>query len=152
MIHSLASHRIWHRPHSAMLAFLRFVVGGIWLAGAAFNAFVTWSMSEPYAWLADDARTAPWRWFFRDVVAQQPEVWTALLIAGELTLGGLTLSRGRWAQAGLIGGVLFSVMLFSFGTAYTLMMGPYALLLYWLYRHDDRHSVLDLFHHHRLSS
>lgn len=125
------------RRHSLDLpAMLRIAVGLIWLAGAAWNLLVTWQMDDPYGWLADGARVAPWRWFFAEVVEAHPLPWTALLIMGEIVLGVLTLGRRSWARLGLAGGALFSAALFSFGTPYTLMMGPWALLLAWLARHD----------------
>jgi hypothetical protein len=144
MKHAAISPQVFRRSHFDAATFLRIAVGGIWLAGATWNAFVTWNMTDPYGWLADDARVAPWRWFFSEVVQSQPEFWTALLVAGEIALGLLTLGRGHWAKAGLIGGALFSIMLVSFGTPYTLMMAPYVVLLIWLYRHEARYSVLDL--------
>lgn len=120
----------------------RLVVGLIWLAGAAFNLFVTLRMARPFEWL-EESPVPLYRWFFRDVVGPNPEVWTVLLVAGEIALGVLTLARGGWARLGLAGGALFSAVLVSFGTAYTLIMGPYALLLLWLARKEYRHSPFD---------
>ena len=122
----------------------RIAVGLIWLAGAAFNLLVTWRLADPFGWLAEGSWFAPWRWFFGEVAGARPGFWIALLVAGEVTLGTLTLGRGRWARLGLAGGALFSIFLFSLGTTYTLMMGPYALLLAWLARHRFSHNALDL--------
>jgi hypothetical protein len=144
MAHATGSSHVLERPRDHANTLIRFLVGGIWVAGAAWNAFVTWSMTDPYSWLADDSVIPLWRWFFTDIVERQPDLWTALLIAGEVTLGLLTLGRNRWARMGLLGGALFSLLLFSLGTLYTLMMGPYALLLIWLSRHEHHRSVRDL--------
>lgn len=121
----------------------RIVVGFIWLAGAAFNMLVTWRMADPFGWLAEGSRFAPWRWFFGEVAGAHPAFWTALLIAGEIALGVLTLGRGDRARLGLAGGVLFSLFLLSLGTSYTLIMGPYALLLGRLARYRYGRSLLD---------
>ena len=149
MAHATGTTHLLERPRHHTVTLLRLVAGGTWLAGAAWNAFVTWGMADPYGWLADGSVIPLWRWFFTDVVEQQPGMWTALLIAGEITLGLLTLGRDRRARLGLQGGALFSLLLFSMGTPYTLMMGPWAVLLYWLSRQETRHnSLLDLMRVH----
>ena len=130
-------------PPSRTTDLTRLAVGLIWLGGAAFNLLVTWRMADPFGWLAEGSWLAPWRWFFGEVVGAHPAPWTALLIAGEIGLGVLTLGRGTRARLGLAAGALFSVFLFSLGTSYTLMMGPYALLLGWLARHEYRRSLTD---------
>lgn len=117
-------------------------VGGVWLAGAAFNLLVTRQMEDPYGWLADGSPIPVYRWFFGEVVAARPEAWTIALAIGEATIGICTLSRGRWSQAGLVGGAIFSGLLFSLATPYTLVMGPYALLLAWLDRRQQRSRSL----------
>jgi len=116
----------------------RAAVGLIWLAGAAVNAVVTLRMADPYGWLADGSRVRGYRWFFREVAGAHPTGWTLVLIAGEAALGVLTLSRGGWAKLGLAAGAMFSAVLASFSTPFTVVMGPYALLLAWLARHDGR--------------
>jgi hypothetical protein len=129
-----------HRGGGDGIPIARIAVGGIWLAGAAFNAFVTRRMEDPYGWLADGSPVPIYRWFFGDVVGAHPTAWTVALAAGEATIGALTLCRGRWAQLGLAGGALFSALLFSLATPYTLVMGPYALFLAWLARQEHRWS------------
>jgi len=107
------------------------VVGGIWLAGAAFNAGWTLRQPDPYTWL-EESLVRPYRWFFGEIAAQNPSFWTLALIAGETTLGLLTIAGGKWTRLGLLGGTLFSLFLFSLATPYTLMMGGYVALLAWL--------------------
>jgi hypothetical protein len=109
-------------------------IGLIWLAGAIWNLVVTRRMADPFGWLAKGSRFAPWRWFFGTVADSHRSFWLALLVVGEAALGVLTLGRGERARLGLAGGAVFSTFLFSLGTSYTLMMGPYALLLGWLAR------------------
>ena len=110
----------------------RIAVGLIWLGGAAFNALVTARMDDPFSWIVSESRIGPYRWFFGEIVAKQPVAWTLALVIGEAVLGLLTLTRGRPAVLGLVGGVIFSLLLFSMVTTYTVMMGPYALVLWWL--------------------
>ncbi|MDQ2682392.1 MAG: hypothetical protein M3Y37_02585 [Chloroflexota bacterium] len=112
----------------------RTVVGTIWLAGAAFNLTVTRGLERPYEWLAEGSAVPVYRWFFGEVVAAHPVAWTVALALGEAALGVLTLSPRRWATVGLAGSVLMSLFLFSLMTPYTMMMGPYALLVLLLLR------------------
>jgi hypothetical protein len=116
-------------------AFIRRVVGGIWLAGATFNVGWTLRQEEPWSWL-EESRLPTYRWFFGEVAGANPALWTVALIAGEVALGLLTLSQ-RWSRLGLISGALFSAFLFTLGTPYTLMMDGYALLLAWLARRAE---------------
>ena len=113
------------------------IVGGIWLAGAAFNAGWTTRQAAPFEWL-EESLFPPYRWFFGEVAAQSPVFWTVALVAGETALGILTIAGGKWTRLGLLGGVLFSLFLFSLATPYTTMMGGYALLLAWLLRRVTR--------------
>src|SRR5687768_7293038 len=119
---------------------LRMFVGVIWIAGAAFNAM--WTLRHPEFFgnegIAQDASLEIYRWFFGDVVARAPALWTALLILGEVAIGVLTLGGGRWARTGLWGGVVWSLWLFPLIWPDTIMMGPFALLLAWLLRGDLR--------------
>jgi hypothetical protein len=101
-------------------------------------------MADPFGWLANGSRLAFWRWIFGEVVMPHRSFWTAMLIVGETALGVLTLARGGWAKLGLLCGTLFSAALFTFGTTYTLIMGPYAFLLAWLARHQFGRSFVDL--------
>ena len=119
-------------------AIARRVVGGVWLAGAAFNAGWTLRQDAPWTWL-EESRVPVYRWFFGEVAGAHPAPWTVALIAGEVALGLLTLSQ-RWRRVGLIGGAVFSAFLFTLGTPYTLMMGGYALLLAWLARRAPSRS------------
>jgi hypothetical protein len=131
------------RTSTTVVDIARIAAGCVWLGGAVFNASWTIRQSAPYEWL-EEGTLPPYRWFFSDVVGVHPVPWTALVIAGEFALGLLTLTQGRRARLGLAGGALFSALLFASASPYTLMMGPYALLLAWLAwkTSDDRD-----FHH-----
>ncbi|HET8521786.1 MAG TPA: hypothetical protein VFL82_01055 [Thermomicrobiales bacterium] len=122
--------RIFKRQPVTATDIARFAVGGIWITGAVVNAVWTIRQSAPYEWLAESP-IPPYRWFF-GIVGDHPSAWTAALIAGELTIGILTLIPGRWARLGLAGGILFSAALFASASPYTIIMGPYAVFLAWL--------------------
>jgi hypothetical protein len=132
------------RPPKRRAELARIAVGLIWLAGALFNAIVTMRMADPFSWLAEGSRFSIWRTFFRETVSRHPRRWTVLLIAGEAALGLLTLGKGKRARIGLAGGSLFSAGLFSLGTSYSTMMGPYTLLLVWLTRFEFGQSIIDI--------
>ena len=100
-------------------------------------------MDEPYIWI-EESPIPIHRWFFGDIVAGNPRFWTVVLVVAELLLGFLTLARRGWAKAGLIGGALFSLFLFTFAIPYTIMMGPYAVFLAWLARKEHRRSILEI--------
>ena len=139
MLHPLNASRRATRATNVARGF----VGLIWLAGAAFNGLVTLRMADPFGWLVEGSPFRVYQWFFGEVAGAHPAAWTVLLIAGEATIGVLTLARGGWAGLGLAGGVLFSAFLFLSGTSFTLVMGPYAVLLAWLARHDYPDSLID---------
>ena len=52
-------------------AMVRRVVGGIWLAGATFNAGWTLRQEEPWTWL-EESRVPIYRWFFGEVAGANP--------------------------------------------------------------------------------
>lgn len=114
----------------------RIIVGLIWIAGAVFNILVTTRMERPFDWIADESRLGVMRWFFGEVVSACPVGWTVLLAIAELAIGVLTLMKGQFAKVGLAGGVLFSLFLFGMATPYTVVMGPYALFLFWRTRKE----------------
>ena len=120
----------------------RYVVGLIWVGGAAFNLLVTTRMSGPFEWL-EESPVPVYSWFFREVVGPHPVIWIVILAIGEIALGALTLLRGREARIGLAGGALFSVFLVSLVSVYTVVMGPYAVLLAWLSRREYGTSLFD---------
>ena len=116
------------------------IVGGIWLAGAAFNAVATLRQPDPYTWL-EESLVRPYRWFFGEVAARDPSFWTLALVAGETALGILTLAGGKWTRLGLLGGSALQHLPVHVGDAIHMMMGGYALLLAWLARragHSDQ--------------
>jgi hypothetical protein len=131
------------RGHVGPREIIRLGVGMIWIAGAVYNA--VWTLRHTaflgVEGIARDASLPIYRWFFGDVVSAAPEMWTLLLIAGELALGALTLASGRWARLGMWGGALWSLWLFPMLWPYTIMMGPYAMFLMWLARGDVRWGV-----------
>lgn len=122
----------------------RSVIGLVWIAGAVFNALWTPRYSEVFQSLAAEASIPVYRWLFGEVVGAHPVFWAVLLVIGEFLLGVLTLGKGRWGRLGLALGALWSLLLFPLVWPYTLIMGPYAVLLAWLASRDHDESLLDL--------
>jgi hypothetical protein len=131
-----------HQP--VALTLTRSVIGLVWIAGALFNALWTPRYSEVFQSLAAEASLPVYRWLFGEVVGAHPVVWAVLLVIGEFLLGVITLGKGRWGQLGLALGALWSILLFPLVWPYTLMMGPYAVLLAWLASRNHATSLLDL--------
>jgi len=125
------------------------LLGFVWIAGAIWNAVVTLpDAADAWDVLGENATFGVYRWFFNSVVSAAPEFWSMMLIAGELVLGILLMAKGRWAQYGLAGSVLWSIFLTFLIFPYTLMMPLFVLLAAWLLRFEPRASVLDLLPHH----
>jgi hypothetical protein len=123
---------------------LRFLAGLIWIAGGVYNAVWTMRHLDLYQDFADSATLGVYRWLFGEVVLANPAFWTILLVIGEIGLGVLTLGRGNQARLGLALGAVWSLLLFPLLWPYTIMMGPYALLLAWLARSEHPTSLLHL--------
>ena len=130
-----------NRWQMAMISLVRCAVGLIWIAGAVFNAFSTMRHPEVYHSLAAETTVPVYQWLFSEIVAAHAAFWTLLLVLGELFLGVLTLAKGRRGQVGLAVGALWSALLFPLVWPYTLMMGPYAVLLAWLATRDQGASL-----------
>lgn len=135
--------------HPSILPTLgRMLLGSIWIAGAMVNAI--WTLPESFdAWegLSEDATFAGYRWFFGTVVGAAPDLMTLLLIAGELGLGVMVLSRDPWAEVSLVLSVTWCSFLFFIIWPYTLTTVVLLALSGWLLRYDHNRSVLDLFRH-----
>jgi hypothetical protein len=118
-------------------------VGGIWLlfigAGALVN---TYYLLTGYAFedFADAGHFAFVRDTWRAVVVPHSSVWIGLLIAFELTVGLLVLSRGRRAQVGLVAVIGMHLALPVFGwitTVWALVM----LLAFGLLLRAEYHAT-----------
>jgi hypothetical protein len=130
------------RFHPALAAALRFILGGIWLAGAIFNLLRTLPHPETLtADLGTTATFAPYRWLFADLVGASPTAWIVALVAGEAALAVLLFSHGMLARIGVIGSIAWSVFLFFSILPYTLMMAGFAALGVWLLDEQQPESL-----------
>jgi hypothetical protein len=118
------------------------MLGGIWIAGAAFNVFVTLPhASSSWNNLGENATFGPYRWFFDTVAGGAPAFWALIVIAGELLLGSLLRGRDPWARYGVILSVAWCLFIIW---PYTLTTIPLLVLAGWLLRHDHDQNVVDL--------
>ena len=56
-----------------------------------------------------------YEWVFTDVVARAPQAVGILAGVGEIVLGVLMLSKGRWAAVGLVGAIAFLLLITPLG-------------------------------------
>ncbi len=74
---------------------------------AAPDAFVDLGTSAPLL--------SPWGWVFQHVVAKAPAVFGLLVASYEVTIGLLMLKGGRWGSLGLVGGIVFLLVIAPLG-------------------------------------
>jgi hypothetical protein len=73
-----------------------------------------------------------YRWFFTDILMRTPLPFVIALIAIEVTIGVLILSRGKAVRLGLLGACLFCLFITPVGVeelAAPLLIVPYGLLM-----------------------
>jgi hypothetical protein len=63
----------------------------------------------------NDALIPLYRWFFENVVAVAPPLFGLLVAAYEVTIALLMLSKGRYVNWGLIGGIVFLIAITPLG-------------------------------------
>ncbi|MDR7328342.1 hypothetical protein [Corynebacterium guangdongense] len=81
---------------------------------------VNWvlAMTKPHLFvgLGADASLLPlYEWFFTDIIARAPQAVGILAGTGEIVLGVLMLAKGRWAALGLLGGIVFLLLITPLG-------------------------------------
>jgi hypothetical protein len=102
---------IWKPLAARMFIGLFFIVMAI-----AVNWVLSFTAPELFVGLGADAPLLTfYEWFFTDVVARAPQVVGILAGVGEVALGVLMLSKGRWAAAGLLGGIAFLLLITPLG-------------------------------------
>ncbi|MFM8320168.1 MAG: hypothetical protein ACKOC5_04560 [Chloroflexota bacterium] len=85
------------------------IVFGVFFLIMAWGVNLPVLLSDPllFAAAGENALLPLYAWFFQTLLPAAPVFFAGLLIALETTIGLLTLSRGRAAQAGLLLGALF---------------------------------------------
>lgn len=128
------------RPNAA-----RIFIGVFFIIMAlAVNALLSIVAPDQFVRLGTDAPLIPfYARFFEQVVALAPQLVGILAAAGEITVGLLILSSGRRVKLGLIGAILFLIVITPLGV-WTLPNPVLAAGLAWLLRKDYPRSLLQL--------
>ena len=58
---------------------------------------------------------SPWGWVFEHVVAKAPAVFGLLVASFEITIGLLMIKGGQWGSLGLLGGIVFLLVIAPLG-------------------------------------
>ena len=102
---------LW-RPGAGRLAlgifFIVMAVGvNVVLVLAAPDEFVDLGTSAPLL--------SPWGWVFDHVVAKAPAVFSLLVASYEVTIGMMMMKGGQWGSLGLVGGIVFLLVIAPLG-------------------------------------
>jgi hypothetical protein len=117
--------------------------GGFFLAMATYNATVTLpNAAESYKQIADNLAWPGFDWLLLHLVVPAAVPLTVLLIAFEVSVAALVLSKGQRVRLGLLAAVAFMVGLAPLLSWYELANVPLvALALVLLARDYDRSPV-----------
>ena len=105
------------------------------VAGAGMNTLFL-ALGDDYARFADGSAIPFVRHTWQSLVVPNHEMWIALLIAFELTVGLLALVGGRATQLAYGLAIAFHVALLSFGWGFLIWSGPMVAALVVLRRAD----------------
>jgi hypothetical protein len=102
---------LW-RPGAGRLAlgvfFIVMAVGvNVVFVLAAPDKFVDLGTSAPLL--------SPWGWVFEHVVAQAPAVFSLLVASYGVTIGLMMMKGGQWGSLGLVGGIVFVLVIAPLG-------------------------------------
>jgi hypothetical protein len=124
---------------------IRILFGLVMLAGAAANAFMALTQPGIYAPFADMSFLSLYRTAWQSLVLPYLGAWLLLVVAFEVTMGVLLLSKGMWVRVGIVGTILFFLFLFPFwwagGAILTLV---FAVILLLLLRYDYEDNIIDI--------
>ena len=128
------------RPNAA-----RIFVGVFFIIMAvAVNAVLSITAPDQFVRLGADAPLIPfYGWFFEQVSARAPQLAGILAAVGEIAVGLLILSSGRRVKLGLIGAILFLIVITPLGI-WTLPNPILAAGLGWLLTKDYPRSMRGL--------
>ena len=129
----------------------RIVFGFFFLAMAlGVNVPLTLTNVDSYGVYGSNAFFGLYRWAFREIVALNPMFWAVLLIVYETSVGLLMLSRNRSVQLGVIGGILFVLVITPLGIE-TLGNPLLAVAMGLLLRQRYDQSVVEMLRGWRLA-
>lgn len=126
------------RPHAA-----RIFVGIFFIVmGVGVNLVLSFVAPEQFVQLGAGAPLIPlYGWFFENVVAPAPQVIGILAAAGETAVGLLILRGGRSARLGLVGAIIFLIVVTPLGI-WTLPNPVLAAGLAWLLTKEHPRNML----------
>jgi hypothetical protein len=99
---------------------------------------------EAYDDMADLAVLAPYEWLLREVIRPHATPFTLMLIAFELAIALLILSKGTAVKIGLIAAILFQLAVIPGVAAYGLVNLPVVAVQALLLRASFERSVPEL--------
>jgi hypothetical protein len=123
----------------------RIAFGGFILAMAAYNTTVT--LPNAVASYTDIANNLAWPgfdWLLLHLVVPAAVPFTVLLIAFEVGIAVLVLSKGRWVRVGLLAAIAFMIGLATMMSWYELANVPLVAWALALLARDYDHSLLDM--------
>jgi len=118
----------------------RMLLGSLYVGGGVFNLTVTTTLltrdpSLYSKWVANPL-VPFYKPLFVNFVTPNAVLLTVLVALYELALGGLILSKGRYVKIGLIGGMLFNLLLAPMWIGQTIFNLILAALHVPLFRYD----------------
>jgi hypothetical protein len=101
----------WWKPNAARIFM------GVFFIVMAVGVHIVLVLTAPATYLewGSSALLAPYRWLFNTVVAWNPILFGLCAATFEITIALLMLSKGRWAQLGLVAGGLFLIAISPLG-------------------------------------
>lgn len=107
------------------------------------NIVLTIAAPDQFMRLADAPVVPFYAWFFENLVAPAPQVLGILAAAGEIAIGLLILSGGKRSKIGLVGAVIFLLVVTPLGI-WTLPNPVFAAGLAWLLKKEYPRSMAHL--------
>ena len=123
----------------------RLAFGAFYLAMATYNVTVTLpNAAASYTDFADNLAWPGVDWLLLHLVVPAAVPFTVLLIAFEVGIAVLVLSKGRWVRVGLLAAIAFMIGLAPLLSWYELANVPLVAWALLLLARDYDHSLLDM--------
>jgi hypothetical protein len=94
------------------------LVLGIFFISMAVGVNVVFVLAAPDGFVDLGTRApllAPWGWVFEHVVAKAPAVFGLLVASYEVTIGLMMMKGRQWGSPGLVGGIVFLLVIAPLG-------------------------------------
>jgi hypothetical protein len=127
----------------------RIAFGGFFLAMATYNTTVVLpNAAESYTNIADELAWPGFDWLMAHLVVPAAVPFTVLLIAFEVAVAALVLSKGRRVRIGLLAAIAFMIGLAPLMSWYELANVPLVAGALALLARDYDRSLLDMVRRH----